>query len=73
MAWIGGDDRFQEFIDRHGLTFPQISDDPGEVFFRFGVPYQPAMAIVDTDGTVQQFLGAVDDSTLDDVLTELTS
>jgi hypothetical protein len=30
------------------------------------------MAIVDSDGSVQQFLGAVDESTLDDVLTELT-
>ncbi len=72
MAWFGDDESFQGFVDEHGLTFPQISDDPGDVFGRFGVPAQPALVVVDTDGTVQQFLGAVDDATLDDVLTAVT-
>ena len=29
VAWTGNDSDFQGFIDEHGLTFPQISDDPG--------------------------------------------
>ena len=64
---------FQGFIDRHGLTFPQISDDPGDVFARFEVPGQPALVIVDTDGRVQQILGAIDEARLDQLLTDVTA
>ena len=53
VAWSGSEGEFQEFVDRHGLTFPQISDPSGEVFSRFGVAYQPAFAIVTADGEVQ--------------------
>ena len=73
MAWFGDDDMFQGFIDQHGLTFPQISDDPGDVFARFGVPSQPALVIVGVDGEVQQLFGAVDDELLDDLLTDATT
>ena len=69
VAWYGDDASFQAFVDKHSLTFPQISDDPGEVFSRFGVPYQPAMAIIDAAGTVKVSLGAVEESTLDAALT----
>lgn len=68
VAWYGDDASFQGFIDKHGLTFPQISDDAGEVYARFDVPVQPAMAIIDAEGVVQVSLGAVDDSTLDAAL-----
>lgn len=71
MAWVGDDDSFQEFIDRHGLTFPQISDDPGDVFARFEVPGQPAFAVVGADGEVQQIIGAVDDALIDDILGDI--
>ena len=60
VAWYGDDDSFNGFITRHGLTFPQVSDDPGEVFARFGVPSQPALVVVRPDGSVEQYLGAVD-------------
>jgi peroxiredoxin len=73
VAWFGDDAAFQGFIDRHGLTFPQISDDPGDVFARFEVPSQPALVIVDTDGQVQQVLGAVDEARLDQLLSDLTA
>ncbi len=69
VAWNGDDASFQGFVDKYGLTFPQISDDPGVVYARFGVPRQPAIAIIDTEGVVQVLLGAVDDSTLDTALT----
>ena len=43
VAWYGDDTSFQGFVDKYHLSFPQISDNPGDVFARFGVPYQPAM------------------------------
>lgn len=67
VAWYGDDDSFNGFITKHGLTFPQVSDDPGEVFARFGVPSQPALVVVRPDGAVEQYLGAVEP----DQLTEL--
>ena len=69
VAWYGDDQSFQAFVDKYSMTFPQISDDPGEVFSRFGVPSQPAMAIIDAAGTVKVSLGAVEESTLDAALT----
>jgi len=69
VAWVGDDESFQEFVDRHGLSFPQISDDAGDVFERFGVPSQPALVVVEPDGTIQQLFGAIDDGLLDRVLT----
>ena len=73
VAWAGSDDDFQDFIDEHDLTFPQISDDPGAVFDRFGVPAQPALVLSAADGTVERLLGAVDDTALDNLLTALTT
>ena len=69
VAWYGDDASFQGFVDKYSLTFPQISDNPGDVFNRFGVPYQPAMAIIDAAGTVKVSLGAVEESALDAALT----
>lgn len=68
VAWSGSDDSFQRFIDKHDLTFPQISDDPGAVFERFGVAGQPAAAVVGRDGEIQLLLGAVDAELLDNVI-----
>jgi peroxiredoxin len=70
VAWTGSDDSFQEFIDRHGLTFPQISDDPGEVFNRFGISYQPAIVVVRTDGSTELIAGEVGDELLDQIVGE---
>ena len=72
VAWTGSDDSFQGFIDKHGLTFPQISDDPGDVFDRFDVSYQPAFAIVNTDGSTELVLGAIDDQLLGQIISEAT-
>ncbi len=69
VAWYGDDVSFQGFVDKHGLSFPQISDDAGDVFARFGVPQQPAMAIIDRAGVVEVSLGVVEQSTLDAALT----
>ena len=68
VAWEVDDASFGDFILEHGLTFPQVNDDPGEVFSRFGVPQQPALVVIDAEGGVQQLFGAVDDDLLDNVL-----
>ena len=70
MAWTGSDDAFQGFIDKHGLTFPQISDDPGNVFNRFGVAYQPALVVVRTDGSTELVAGAVEPDLLAQIISE---
>jgi peroxiredoxin len=69
VAWSGDGPSFQGFVDKYSLTFPQISDNPGDVFNRFGVPYQPAMAVIDSKGAVHVSLGAVEDDALDAALT----
>ena len=70
MAWTGSDDAFQGFIDKHGLTFPQISDDPGNVFDRFDISFQPALVLVNTDGTTELLAGPIDDELLEQIISE---
>jgi hypothetical protein len=60
VAWYGDDDSFNGFITKHGLSFPQVNDDPGDVFDRFRVPSQPALVVVRPDGTVERYLGEVE-------------
>lgn len=60
-------------IDKYALSFPQISDDPGIVLARFGVPAQPALVVVSPNGDAQVLLGAVDDENLQSVLTEASA
>ena len=71
MAWAGDENAFADFITRHDLTFPQISDNAGEVYARFSIPSQPAVVVVGTDGTTRTFLGAVDEASLDAALTDV--
>ena len=70
MAWSGSEDQFADFIDNYGLTFPQISDDGGEVFARFEIPTQPAFALVFPDGEVQVLFGAADPDLLDSLISK---
>ena len=72
VAWTGDDDDFQGFIDKHSLTFPQISDNYGDVFSRFDVSYQPAMVIVKADGSIESIAGAVNGDLLDQIISEAT-
>lgn len=71
VAWFGSDDSFQGFIDKHGLTFPQVSDDAGEIYARFEIPAQPALVIIDADGVQQQLFGAVDSDLLDGLISDV--
>jgi len=70
VAWTGSDDSYQGFVDKHGLTFPQIQDDPGEVFQRFDVAFQPAFVIVKADGTTETLAGAADEALLTQIVSE---
>ena len=65
MAWTGSDAEFQTFIDRHGLTFTQLSDDVGAIYEMFAIPVQPAVVVVRPDGHVETLFGAVDAAELD--------
>jgi len=40
------------------------------VYDRFGVSYQPAMVIVDTDGSTELIAGAVDEELLAQIVSE---
>jgi len=70
VAWTGSENSYEDFVERHGLTFPQINDDPGDVFARFDVAFQPALVIVKPDGTTETVAGAVDSSLLDQIIAE---
>ncbi|MGB3737027.1 MAG: redoxin domain-containing protein [Ilumatobacter sp.] len=70
VAWTGNDDSYQGFVDEHGLTFPQIQDDPGDVFSRFDIAFQPAFVIVKTDGGIETLAGAPDDALLAQIIAE---
>lgn len=60
MAWSGSTDEFQQFIDTYSLTFPQIDDEPGVVFARFGLVSQPAAVVVGPDGASETLRGRAD-------------
>jgi peroxiredoxin len=68
VAWTGSDDQFENFIERYGLTFPQISDDLGEIYAKFEIPVQPAMGIVLPTGEVQILFGAASGSLIDTLI-----
>lgn len=70
VAWTGTDDSYQGFVDEHGLTFPQIQDDPGDVFSRFDIAFQPAFVIVKADGSIETLAGAPDDALLTQIISE---
>jgi len=52
------------------VTFPQIQDDPGEVFARFDIAFQPALVIVKADGSTETIAGAVNEQLLEQILSE---
>jgi peroxiredoxin len=63
----------QQFVSRHGLTFPSVVDDDGSVFRGFGVITQPAWAFSDGSGGLDVHAGVLDDGELDERLSQLSS
>lgn len=62
----------QEFVDRHGLTFPNVVDDDGSLFSGFGVISQPAWAFYDGQGGIDVQLGSLGSSELNSRIEELS-
>lgn len=59
------------FIDRHRITFPSIVDREGDVFARYGVPYQPAWVFIARDGSWVAVQGSLDRESLAPYVEEL--
>lgn len=57
-----------DFIERHGLTFPSVNDQAGDVFAAYGVPGQPAWVFVDASGRGTRMFGALTDDQLDEAI-----
>jgi hypothetical protein len=55
------------------LTFPQINDADADVFTRFNVATQPALALILPSGEVQTLYGAADDTLLDSLISAALS
>lgn len=60
-----------DFVDRHSLSFPQVDDRPGEIFNRFGVPYQPAWVFLGADGKVIRIQGSLAGNEIADYVAEI--
>lgn len=73
VAWIGSQASMQEFVDRHGLTFPNVNDDDGDVFAAFDVIGQPAWAFSDGRGGIEVRPGTLSDDELDAILEDLSA
>jgi len=63
----------QDFVNENGLTFTNINDDAGEIFARFGVPYQPAWVFITKDGTATTKIGVLSDLELEEELNRLAT
>lgn len=73
VAWAGTDDSYADFVARHGLTFPNVADTPGDVYRSYGVAGQPAWAFIARDGSVEIELGAFFDADLEKILIDLAA
>lgn len=60
---------YESFIARHGVTFPNIDDTPGDILASLGIPGHPAFGVLHTDQTYEFVMGAVPDDTLDMIIT----
>jgi AhpC/TSA family len=68
VAWTDDESSFKDFVDMHGLTFPQISDDQRTVCVHFNIPSQPALVLIGADGKVKTKVGTVEHESLDAAL-----
>jgi hypothetical protein len=74
VAWNGDDASYQEFVDKHGLTFTQALDPgDGSLFAHFSVPSQPAWVLLDAAGNARTMGGAVEKGQLLGMLGGLAS
>ena len=73
VAWAGNDAAYEDFVERHGLTFPNLDDTAGEVYRRYGVAGQPAWVFIGRDGSARVDLGGHFESDLEKILRDLAA
>ena len=71
VAWAGNQSSYQSFVDRHGLTFTNLDDTPGDIYSKYKVPYQPAWVFVAKDGTATTRIGVIGESELSKLIQEM--
>ena len=59
------------FVTKHGISFPNISDNSGRIFAKFGVPTQPAWVFITQNGDTTIHLGALNQVSLEVELQQL--
>lgn len=64
VGWNGSPGDIDDFVARHGLTFPNVHDADGSIFASFGVPGQPAWVFQDAEGARDVVIGAIDEGRL---------
>ena len=72
VAWQGSSSDYQNFVDRHSLTFANIDDSSAEVYGSLQITSQPAWAMVNANGEAEVFLGVLSDDELAEQLTLLS-
>lgn len=61
------------FVDHFEVGhLPHAADPDGELWERFGVPYQPAWVFIDSGGNAVRVFGAVPDDQLISILEDLS-
>ena len=68
VAWAGSTESMLDFVDRHGLTFPSVNDQAGDVFAAYGVAGQPAWVFLDESGQGTRVFGALSADQLDEAI-----
>jgi peroxiredoxin len=71
VAWAGNQSSYQSFVERHGLTFANLDDTPGDIYSKYKVPYQPAWVFVAKDGTATTRIGVIGESELSKLIQEM--
>jgi peroxiredoxin len=71
VAWSGTEKSFQGFVDKYKLSFPNLSDNDGQVFAHFGVPGQPAWVFIDSTGKATKKIGALSSDKVEQIVNDL--
>ncbi len=62
------------YLDSFDVAYPSLSDDSGQIAYRFGVPYLPSTIIVDAAGEMRsRVVGAIDGPTLERLIAEAST
>jgi len=69
-----GEDAARAYLDEFDVRYPSLGDPAGDIAFRFGVPFLPTTVVIDADGRLRyRIAGAIDEETLDDLLSRVTA